>query len=320
MSAGVSEATHPPNPRPLLNCADVTGDTAVSVSDISKVVSKFGTNDPTWTANATYHPLYDLNPAGAGAITVQDISVAVSDFGLNCGTISPVDTQIAQATLALLNLADPPGGGACPGSALLTMNTACLAEHGYVGALIDVPGQGIHFFKASLWDGVFDVVHPEGLVYNDNRLVAELYFVARQIVGGGCWPGGGDCSGNPPPDQVDIDNLTPACQPQAPATACSWAGSGDGWHTHFNLCQVHIGTPSVHFTQAQDAPACQNINDTEPGGGTWQFFASLGWMGHLWNHELNLNTNPADVGSNGRFADCFPDTPTFHWTAFNCPQ
>jgi hypothetical protein len=204
------------------------------------------------------------------------------------------------------------------------MNTTCLAEHGYVGALIDVPGQGIHFIKVSLWDGVFDLANPEGLVYNNNRLVAHLTFVNRAVVGGGCWPGPEpDCGGNPPPDQVDIDSLTPACVPQSPATACSWAGSGDGWHTHTNLCQVQQGTSFVHFTAAETAEDCEaahNVGKGQGQGGTWTFFAQLGWMGHLWNHELNPNTNPADVGSNGRFADCFPDTPTFHWNGFNCPQ
>lgn len=328
LPAGVSQASHPASPKPLLNCADVNGDGPVTIQDISKVVSKFGTNDPTWTANGTYHPLYDLNPAGGGAITVGDITLVVSDFGLSCAALSPGDTQIAQATLAVLNRPDPPGGAACPGSALLTMNTTCLAEHGYVGALIDVPGQGIHFIKGILWDGIFDPTQPEGLVYNDNRLVAQLYFVNRGIVGGGCWPGGGDCSGNPPPDQVDVDNLSPPCVPQSPGTACSWAGTGDGWHTHTNLCQVQQGTPFVHFAPAEDAAECEAIHNqgkSQGQGGTWTFFAQLGWMSHFWNHQLNKNVNAADVGGNGRYADCLPEPnggtpPNDHWNGFNCPQ
>jgi hypothetical protein len=39
----------------------------------------------------------------------------------------------------------------------------------------------------------------------------------------------------------------------------------------------------------------------------------------MWNHSLNANPNPLDIGGNGRFTDCIPDMP-WHWNGFNCPQ
>jgi hypothetical protein len=326
-SSSTVQASHPANPQPLLYCADVTGDTAVSVSDISKVVSKFGTNDPTWTANATYHPLYDLNPSGAGAITVQDISVAVSDFGLNCGAISPVDTQIAQATLAMINIADVPGGPVCNFQALLTENPTCLAEHGYYRSSTDVPGQGIHYVSDSYWDGHFNISPPEGMIYNNGRLVAQLYYIEGDNTTGDGDPSKDGVGWGPeplpsPPNQIEVDSF---CVPNAPDPACSWAGNRDRWHLHYDLCTFAIGTPqavAVPYTTSAQCDSYQANGCGGPCGGTHRWDSRVGWMGHLWNQQLNPNSNPNDPSGgaygNGRFADCAPDVE--HWGPYNCPQ
>jgi hypothetical protein len=311
LAAGGSSvhAVHTLPPKPLLNCADVTGDGPVSISDVVALVARFGSNDPTWTANASYHPLYDLaTAAGGGSITISDVVVAVSDFGLSCASLSPVDTEIARATLALLNAADPPGGAACPGSALLTMNQTCLQEHGYYQASFDVPGQGFHWVNATYFeDDVFDTTKPEGVVYTNNRLAAELYFVDGYAVGWGPEP--------PPIENVDIDQF---CTPTPPTDQCSWAQGYDGWHLHQNLCTYNIGTPFASNWITPNALACEELHNSTGHGGTWRWQARVGWMGHMWNFMLNANPNPLDVNGNGRFADCFPDTE--HWTGFNCPQ
>lgn len=309
--AGTASATHPASPKPLLNCADVTGDGPVAILDIVKVVERFGTNDPAWMANATYHPLYDLSTAAGGAtISISDITVAVSDFGLNCSLVSPVDTEIAQATLAVLNLPDLAGGQNCPGTALLTMNQACLEEHGYFQSSFDVPGQGIHWINETYFnDDLYNAEEPEGLVYSDGRLAAQLYFVDGNAVGWG-----------PEPPAADSVNIDAFCTPTPPDTKCSWVSGADGWHLHQNLCTYNIGTPSAGNTFTSNALQCEQLHNSSGQGGTWRWAARVGWMGHFWNHMLNANPNPLDVAGNGRFTDCIPDTPAWHWTGFNCPQ
>jgi hypothetical protein len=308
--ANQARAAHPWPPQPLLLCADVTGDGPVTVADIVAVVNHFGTNDPAYSANATYHPLYDLATAGGtGSISVGDITVAVSDFGLNCSIVSPVDTEIAQATLAFLGMPDVPGGQNCPGTAMVTsMNQACLEEHGYYQASFDVPGQGFHWVNYDYYnDDLFDTTKPEGLVYTNGRLAAELYFVDGDSVGWGPEP--------PPIENVNIDQF---CTPMPPNTKCSWAQGYDGWHLHQNLCTYNIGTPYAANTFTSNALQCEQVHNSTGHGGTWTWKARVGWMGHMWNFLLNANTNPLDVAGDGRFADCFPDTED--WTGFNCPQ
>jgi hypothetical protein len=330
-SSGQIEASHPTTPQPLLYCADVNGDTAVAVGDISRVVARFGANDATYTATATYHPLYDLNPAGTGAITVQDITTVVSDFGLNCGLVSPVDTQVAQATVAMLNIADVPGGPVCNFTALLTENVTCLAEHGYYRSSTDVPGQGVHYVSDDYWDGLFNLNPPEGMIYNNGRLVAQLYYVEGDNTTGDGDPSKGGVGWGPeplpsPPNQIQIDSF---CVPNPPNTVCSWAGTRDTWHLHYDLCTVAIGTPQAAAIPGVASQAqCDNLQNGGwppcggPCGGTHEWDMRVGWMGHLWNHQLNPNSNPNDPSGgpfgNGRFADCAPDVE--HWGSYTCPQ
>lgn len=333
------QASHPPYPQPLLNCADVNGDGYVVTPDIFKVVSKFGTADSNAQANGSYHPLYDLStppgtPTGGGAIVTNDIVVAVSDFGLSCPL---VDTQIAQATVDLIDpMYTPPGGlPNFPGDpALIFENPALLASKGYFLSSTDVPGQGKHYAHVTYFsDGLFYPTTPEGLVYHGGRLAAQLYYIEGDDtaddgdpdeggVGWGCWPGPEpNCGDDPPEDQVNIDAF---CTPNPPNTACSWDGSYDGWHLHFNLCTVAIGSPqAAAIPGVTSASSCQSLHNTwcsgsKCAGTTWSWDNRVGWMGHLWNHLLNANVNSSDVLGNGRFADCFPDTE--HWNGFNCPQ
>ena len=99
LGAPAAQATHPSTPRPLINCADVSGDGSVSVGDIGSVVGKFGGSSPDYSADADYHPLYDLVPSsGCGSISVGDIGSVVTDFGIACSAVSPVDTEIALAS------------------------------------------------------------------------------------------------------------------------------------------------------------------------------------------------------------------------------
>ncbi|MEX1254841.1 MAG: hypothetical protein WEE64_10910 [Dehalococcoidia bacterium] len=294
----VAQATHPATPRPLLNCADVFPDGSVSVSDIGTVVGKFGQGSPDYSAVAGgYHPLYDL--VADGSISVGDIGSTVADFGNNAagGCPSAVDTQIALASLWVYN--DHPG--------LLTENVSLLSGMGYLRYSFDVPGQGIHYVNLANWDGVFNPTEPEGLVYNDGKLMAQLYVVEGDTTEGGVGWG----TEPPPVEMVDIDSIC------APAT-CSWDTPGDGWHLHLDLCTYNIGTVFATNTYTASDAACEALNSASGQGGGYDWDDRLGWMGHLWNQMLNANLNPLDVNANGRFADCFPDAED--WTGFNCPQ
>jgi len=278
---------------PILDCADVNGNGAVEAGDIVKVVQKFGAT----TGTASYHPLYDVG-APVGSVAAPDIAAVVADFGdTNAnGNCPRVDTEIAQATLWVIQ--------GYPG--LLNENPTLLASLGYFGASFDVPGQGVHYANGALsGDGVFEPAAPEGLVYNDGKLVAQLYVVQGDVVGWGSWQ---TPDGKPPPDQVDIDQF---CTPVPPNTDwCSWAGPEDGWHWHRDLCTIHIGTPRASNTFTSTGEQCEALN---AGDGEWAWQHQVGWMGHLWNHYANPN---------GRFADCFPDPLSGFsgWKPFNCPQ
>jgi len=285
-------------------CSDVDGSGAGGAADIGKTVLKFGTV----SGGVNYRLLYDSR--ANGPVGSQDLADVAADFGKTnaAGTCPLVDTQIAQATLAIM---DPTYsnmalcGGPCGGdTAFLTEDEAFLATKGYLGGEVDVPGQGRHYIKVALWDGVFNPARPEGLVYNNGKLVAQLYFVSGAVVGWGP-------VNPPPPDQNEIDAFCVA--------PCSWSGAGDGWHVHFNLCSTWNGTQFQQFSSQPSDAACAAFQATKLHGGTYFWFAQLGWMGHVWNHEANPNPNSLDITSNGRFADCFPDPP-WNWKAFNCPQ
>jgi hypothetical protein len=162
---------------------------------------------------------------------------------------------------------------------------------------------------------VFNPARPEGLVYDGGKLVAQLYNVVGDPASGGVGWG----PEPPPVDQVNIDAF---CAPNFPnTTACSWTGPSDGWHLHVNLCMTWLGTQWAQFSIQPSAAVCEALHLSAHGGaGSWQWQARLGWMGHMWNHWLNPNQNAADVQGNGRFVDCFPDTPQWHWGPYECPQ
>jgi hypothetical protein len=338
--ADVALANHPNVALPLLSqCPDVNGDGTISGGDISKIVSKFGTNS---TNLATYRLLYDISTTADGAVTGGDISAVVARFGINT-TQQPgkcmTDYQIAAATLAIMDSTYSNMtycGGNCGGDAqFLTENASFLATKSYYRASTDVPGQGVHYVNYTYFtDNIFNPTKPEGLVYDNGRLAAQLYFVNGGAVGWGPEP--------PPPDQVDIDAF---CTPISGQTACSWANivhpvtlvpmQPDRYHVHFNLCTVAIGTPDAAAIPGVSSQAqCDSLQNTYcsgPCGGTHTWNARVGWMSHLWNHlvyndpaysNTTIEGNPAnvehDLNGNGRFADCYPDTG--HYGAWNCPQ
>jgi len=137
---------------PLLNCADVNADGAVSVGDIYDVVGRFGT---TYQSDG-YMLLYDLD--GKGAVSVGDIARVVLDFGAACPL---VETQVAQATLAIDAYQD---------------QSAAIAD-GYVQGTQNLPGHGVHFIKWSLVDGNFDIGEPEGLNYSADGELLAIYYI-----------------------------------------------------------------------------------------------------------------------------------------------
>jgi hypothetical protein len=296
--SGVRASSSPPNPIPILDCADVNGDSSVTAGDVAQVAAKFGTS----TSSPGYALLYDVGMP-VGAVTAGDLGAAVLDFGTSNDadgdstdgdTCPEVDTQIAQATLWVIR--DNPG--------FLTENPSLLAANGFFSTQIDAPGQGLHYGRTGSRDGTFELFPPDALVYNDGKLIAQLYYVeANPDEGGVGW-------GNEPPDSDQV-NIDPFCMPPPGQAACSWADDEDGWHWHANLCFRNIGTPQELALPGSD-DSCPDEDDsgcpqTMPDCN--QFRPRTGWMGHLYNHLANRN---------GRFADCFPDTSG--WKAFNCPQ
>jgi hypothetical protein len=337
---------------PLLSCPNVDGssDNGVRVGDILAVVGAYFKD---W-GTPNYYYLYDLvNPYNpethtGGQERVDDILNVVNHYFQTCPA---VDTQVAQATRwAIQNVPMTPGGTGAGGQTL--------AQLGYVQGSSDVPGQGVHYVKYANWDGTFDPQAPEGLVYTDGRLGAELYVVdgTNSSIG---WiedpePNVGPPTYGPPAtagsceDGIDngSDGLMDAADPDcgsgaSPAHAgpsdvnidtlcttspCSWSGT-EGWHLHYRLCTVHIDTPYAIAipmppgSGTSDCLADQNATPCSGPGcpGTYIYQERVGWMGHLWSFLPNDNQVP-DVNStsNGRFADCYPDTEG--WTAYNCPR
>jgi len=264
---------------PLLSCPTVSGGGQVDLfGDIFGVAFRFGTTP----GDGSYALIYDVGLADGEINLFDDIFGVALRFGEVCPL---VDQQVAQATQAILN--DPQA------AQLLACDPTTLNAKGYFRAGSDVPGQGVHYLKVSLWDGVFDVTQPEGLVCQGGKLAAELYVVNGNVVGWGPFtPGGGS-----PIHSIDIDTFCSVAPP------CSWDGP-EGWHAHSNLCLLHIGTPSSTIVLAASAAECEAMNG---GIGTWVWAAGVGWMGHLWNFVPNEN-QLSDVNGtmNGRFADCRP--------------
>lgn len=323
---------------PLLSCpnVDASPDDRVQSGDIIAVVQAFFHDWP----RSDYHYLYDLqdpyneDTGTGGQQRIDDVLAVVHNYFHICPR---VDTEVAAATRwAIRNIP-------------MTEDATALANVGYVLASTDVPGQGKHYVKFANWDGTFDPQAPEGLVYDDGRLAAQLYvvdgssvgwaedYVSPQNPGGPCWDhvdNGGDgsmdiadpdCgSGDPAGQPLDDVNIDPICN----HSPCSWTGS-EGWHLHYRLCTVHIGTPfaaALPMGPGSHANDCQNLQTSTAENACgenvpycWRFNLRVGWMGHLWNHLPNANAIP-DVGGtmNGRFADCYPDGGT--WKAYNCPQ
>jgi hypothetical protein len=292
--------------KPLLTCPDVDGSGSVRSSDITAVVNQFG-NDATLP---TYKFMYDLD--ANGVLRSADIVIVVQAYGPPCPL---VDTQVAQATVWAYN------------NVPMTESEASIEALGYHQASNDVPGQGVHYFNFSLWDGAFSPTAPEGLVYHNGKFAALVYVADAPTVGlgthapGPCNPG---CPGKI--DGVELETAAdgPQCNP-----ACSWAG-GEKWHLHYYLCTAHIGTssaiaipgsfvPSVGSSQANCAAYAGEQECTTPVvvQPCYKWGLTAGWMGHLYNGQPNKNLIPDTGGTNGRFADCFPDAEG--WKATNCP-
>jgi hypothetical protein len=314
---------------PLIGCPNVDGSTepsadpdelgGVRVGDILKVVQAFFHDAPMGypdVIDSDYVFLYDRNANGQQR--VDDILNVVQAFFLNCPR---VDTEVARATQWILT--DHPE--------LLTESESALEAAGYYRGSTDVPGQGIHYVSVNNWDGNFDPRAPEGLVYHGGLLAAQLYVTDGTIANGGVGWGTHDVNGAWPPPTTphDVDLEGDADGPQCDP-ACSWYGTYDGWHLHYYLCTVSIGTTSAaaipgYFVGIQDAQDCDNFAPgsqpqcsipitTQP---CWRFGDNVGWMGHLWNWLPNPNQVPDLGGNNGRFADCIPDAEG--WKSFNCP-
>jgi hypothetical protein len=293
---------------------DASPDNKVAVGDILAIVQAYFHD---WPAT-NYYPLYDLvapyNPAIAGPpytggkIRVDDILNVVNQYFDICPL---ADTQVAAASKwGIQNIP-------------VMENPAALHALHYYEASSDVPGQGTHYVNMDNWDGTFNPAAPEGLVYTNGRIAAQLYVVDGNApaIGWGTFAAGSCC----PAAQhgIDLESAVsggPNCSP-----ACSWDGP-EGWHLHHYLCTVHIGTPSslavpTFATQGNCAtysggePLCTVPITTTP---CYQWGKDIGWMGHLWNWLPNDNQiSDVDSTMNGRFADCFPDTEG--WKAYNCP-
>lgn len=284
---------------PLISCPDVTGDVSVSGQDFFAVLVKFNTQFPNSnpavppSPSGGYHPLFDLN--GDKSVSGQDFFATLARFNQDCPI---VDAEVAKATQATLTIADPPGGAVCPSSAILTENPTCLAEWGYIRGSTDVGGQGVHYVKLAFWDGVFDPRFPEGLVYDNGTIAAQLYYVNADSPGVG-WgiedpgPNQGSCSdsadngsdGNA--DAADID-----CQPQGPEDPLSPTPGpcDDGINNNSN-----VGQGGDSFTDAQD-PDCMLPGpaphvDDDVDVDAFCALATCSWTGtEGWHVHFNLCT------------------------------
>jgi hypothetical protein len=316
---GDSSTTYASNPgttdAPLINCSDVTADGAVAGTDFFGLLGRFGTTSP----NLNFSYLYDLN--ADDAVSGTDFFSVLGDFGQSCPA---VDTEVALATLWGIgaNPAGCPAGPANPAPPLV-QNDTNIEAIGYYRGSTDVPGQGVHYFKPELWDGTFDPCRPEGLVYSGGRLVAQLYVINGDNVGWSsfnpplCPP-----YPNPPTGAcgaalagIDVDDV---CTP----SPCSW-DSDEGWHAHANLCTGFVGDAGAYAVPAQSQSHCDLGTGSQPVctepvtmQPCYMWNQRVGWMGHLWNHDLNENLVPDVGGNNGRFSDCAPPAKN----ATSCPM
>jgi hypothetical protein len=325
---------------PILSCPNVNGsaDNKVLVGDIVEVVKAYfkdyaiQAGEPPGTSD--YVPMYDLNapynPATAtgGNQRVDDIVAVVNAYFDTCPL---VDTQVAQATLWAIDMDGNLGNGKQPVPQF--ENEAAIEAIGYYRTTTDVPGQGVHYVNMENWDGVFDPRAPEGLVYNNGRLAAQLYVADAEVVGLGSHspgPCGPPCPGAEYGVELETAGDGPQCNP-----ACSWDGT-ETWHLHHYLCTVNVGMASaIAFPGAlapgiaDSAASCESYSDsvTNPDAPEctipvtvqpcWGWQLNSGWMGHLYNWYPNNNLSADTGGPNGRFTDCFPDSEG--WKATNCP-
>jgi len=210
----------------------VTGDGTVDLlNDILSVIQRFDTTygGPPNAGGYEYALLYDVN--GGGEIDLLgDILGTVQSFGQTC---SLVDTQVVQATVAVMKYQD---------------QSVALAD-GYVQATQNIAGHGVHWLKASLMDGVFDLTQPEGLNYSVDGELNAVYYIDP------LWMPGHEL----PPPGFDTDE--------------------DMWHDHPDLCSWQGASgPMVAVGVAEQDCLSRS-------GGVW--FESFGWMLHLWNFLAN---------------------------------
>lgn len=294
-------ATNPVGAKPLLGCPDIDGTGDVDLfEDIFGVANVFGLGP----GDAGYHVLYDVAPPVNQAIDLfEDIFGVAGRFGEVCPA---ADSEVARATHWGID------------NAPAVQNDAAIAAIGYRRGSTDVPGQGVHYIKLQNWDGTFDPAAPEGLVYDNGKLAAQLYVVDGGAVGWGTHAATSCCPTAPHDVDLEGDIDGPGCDP-----ACSWTGP-EGWHLHYYLCTAHIGTVGAAAVPGLSLSSCASFAGAEPVCSVpitttpcYRWAQNVGWMGHLWNHQLNPNVIPDVGGTNGRFADCTPDGGG--WKAFNCP-
>ena len=246
---------------PLLNCPDVNGDGAVSGLDMFALIGSFGSSYP----NSNYLLLHDLN--GDQAVGLLDFLEVIGRFGERCPLI---DTQVAQATLAMLPYRD-----------WSVANAA-----GYSVSSQDVPQMGIHVSRAN-YSTTFDHTDPIGLVYTEkqtgpagvpDQLIGAWYVIPVQDVCDVFLPGTSSCqpvdvkpvgfgTNNTDEDSTDLDT-------------CISFGCQHGWHTHTNLC-VYADPPRT-IEQGESGSLEQCI-----ASGGYFNFGTYGWMIHLYNFIPN---------------------------------
>jgi hypothetical protein len=209
-SGGRPESATAANPgattAPLLSCpnVDASPDNKVAVGDILAIVQAYFNDYPA----TDYYPLYDLvapyNPGApansTGKERVDDILAVVNRYFEIC---PPLDTQIATATRAIADqnfssiLCDPAHANAknCGGDPqFLTENASFLAGRNYYQDGTDAPGQGVSYLNMTLGEdnfSAFNPARPEGLLYNNGRLVAQFYVVDGSVPGWQASPNAG---------------------------------------------------------------------------------------------------------------------------------
>ncbi len=265
------------------NCNDISGDGYVDLSnDILGVIQRYSAE---W-GDDDYALLYDVS--GGGVIDLSnDILGVIQSYDTTC---SLIDTQVVQATLAVMKYQDP----------------AVAFADGYTYGGQYVSQMGIHLVNSAyqlqyttFYDpatGEDQLRHPVGLVYSETypgSMVPDVFL--------GPWyniavPAVCDFYSMPGPCQdvnvqpvgfgttnTDEDNQDPA-GPQA------------AWHTHAGLCVAGWGT--VNAMDWELGPGSeQTCYDPPYNANIW--FSTYGWMMHLYSFVPNpdgrfmlWNTNP----------------------------